>query len=72
MLTDHWDLVNHKQDLITLLKMIRNMVHQHNKIKGGEMHVVEQDIRLYVYDYQKAASITSELPQTLQGTSQGD
>jgi hypothetical protein len=51
--SDHWDSVNNKQDLIALLKMIRDTAHQHDEIKGGTMQVVEQDIMLHVYGFQK-------------------
>ena len=53
MSSDHWDLVNKRQDLIALLTMICDAAHQHDEIKGGTMQVAVQDLRLYFYGFQK-------------------
>ena len=52
---DEYDEINNnnKQDLIKLLQCIRAIVHKHDKVKGGMMAIVKQDIRLYIGCYQK-------------------
>jgi hypothetical protein len=51
--SDQWDSVNKWQNVIGLLTMIWDAALPHDEIKGGTMQVVEQDIRLYVYGFQK-------------------
>jgi hypothetical protein len=50
--SDQWMLINIKQDLIAVLTMIQDATHQHDEVKGGMIQVVEQDIRLFVCEFQ--------------------
>ena len=47
-----WATINHNQDVVGLLKLIRAHAHQHDEVKQGTMALVEHDLALYL-NYQK-------------------
>lgn len=57
--TDAWERVEHDQDVIRLLELIRNVVHKHEEVKQGTMALVEQWIQYYL-TFQKESETLSE------------
>lgn len=47
------DDVNRKKSPADLLQAIRTIAHKHDEMKGGAMALVEQELRMYVFCYNK-------------------